>query len=336
MVKLRFGVLSTANIGRGKVIPPMQRGDYTTITAIASRDPARARAVADELGIEKAYGSYEELLADPDIDAIYNPMPNHLHVPWTIKAAEAGKHVLCEKPIAITAAEAQPLIEVRDRCGVYIQEAFMVSTHPQWLKAREIVQSGELGELRAIQGAFSYHNVDPDNVRNKADIGGGGMLDIGCYPTVTSRFVTGQEPTRIFAAMNRDPVFKTDRLGSVMLEFGGDFPVQASFFYSTQLSPKQHMSFLGTKARLDVEIPFNALPDKPMRLIVDDGSALDGSSARAIEIPACDQYGVAGDAFAKAIIDGTEQPVSLESTMANMRAIDAAFRSSESGRWETP
>lgn len=334
MSKIRWGVLSTAQIGWEKVIPGMQSGAHCSIDAIASRDADRARQWAGKLGIAKAYGSYEELLADPEIDAIYNPLPNHLHVPWTVKAAEAGKHVLCEKPVAITAAEAEPLLAVRDRTGMRIQEAFMVRTHPQWLKAREILDSGRIGEIRAIQGFFSYFNDDPDNIRNMADIGGGGMLDIGCYPTTTSRFMLDAEPLRVVALIDRDPKFGTDRLGSAIYEYPGS--VQASFVYSTQLVAYQRMHFLGTKGRIEIEIPFNAPPDRPCRIFVDDGSSLSGDGIETIEIAACDQYGVAGDAFSKAILDNTEQPVPLENTMANMRVIDAVFRSADSGAWETP
>lgn len=331
--KLSWGVLSTAKIGVEKVIPPMQKSRHCQIDAIASRDGESARRAAESLGIARSYGSYEDLLADPDIEAVYNPLPNHLHVPWTIKAAEAGKHVLCEKPIALTAAEAKQLIDVRDRTGKRIQEAFMVRTHPQWLRTRELVQGGAIGELRAIQGFFSYHNVDPANIRNQADIGGGGMLDIGCYPITTSRFVLGAEPDRVVALIDRDPVMKIDRLGSVIL----DYPkVQASFAYSTQLTAYQRMHFIGTKGRLEVEIPFNAPADRPCRLLIDDGSSLHGDGIRVEELPVCDQYGVAGDAFAKAILDGTPQPIPLEDAVANMAVIDAAFRSAESGQWEKP
>ncbi|HEX8374566.1 MAG TPA: Gfo/Idh/MocA family oxidoreductase, partial [Geminicoccaceae bacterium] len=237
MDKLAWGVLSTAKIAREKVIPPLQASRLCRVDAIASRDGARGREVADRLGIARAYGSYEELLADPDIRVIYNPLPNHLHVEWTRKAAEAGKHVLCEKPIGLTAAEAEELVRVRDRTGVRIQEAFMVRTHPQWLKAREVVQGGRIGELRAITGHFSYTNTDPANIRNMADIGGGGLLDIGCYPITTSRLVTGAEPLRVAALIERDPEMGVDRLGSVILDYPGG--VQCAFTYGTQTVPRQ-------------------------------------------------------------------------------------------------
>ena len=333
MRKLSWGVLSTAKIAREKVIPPMQRGQRTTVDAIASRDPERARQLAEKLGIARVHASYEALLADPGIEAVYNPLPNHLHVEWTRRAAEAGKHVLCEKPIDIGPAGAEELIRVRDRTGVHIQEAFMVRTHPQWLKARELVQGGRIGTLRAIQGFFSYHLVDPNNIRNKADIGGGGLLDIGCYPINTSRFVTGREPSRVAALIDHDPVMRTDRLGSAMLDYDG---VQCSFVWSTQLVPRQTMQFVGDKGRLEVEVPFNAPNDRPCRLFVYDAADLGTHVAEAIEIPTCDQYGIAGDAFSAAILDGTPQPVPLEDTLANMKVIDAVRRAGASGAWERP
>ena len=333
MSKLRFGVLSTAKIAREKVIPPIQQAELCEVTAIASRDEARGREVAGKLGIAKAYGSYEALLADPEIDVVYNPLPNHLHVEWSRRAAEAGKHVLCEKPIGITAAAAEELIEVRDRTGRRIQEAFMVRTHPQWLKARDLIGSGRIGELRAISGFFSYFNVDPANIRNMADIGGGGLLDIGCYPITTTRFVTGAEPARVAALIERDPTMGIDRLGSALLDLGS---VQAIFTWSTQLVPRQTMQFFGTKGRLEVEVPFNAPVDRPCRLFVYDDGDQGMHVAETIEIPTCDQYGVMADAFARSIIEGTPQPVPLEDSLKNMRVIDAILRSAESGKLESP
>lgn len=333
MRKLRFGVLSTAKIAREKVIPPMQRTERCEVVALASRDLARGREVAGRLGIRTVYGSYEELLADPAIEAVYIPLPNHLHVPWSIKAAEAGKHVLCEKPIGITAADARSLIEARDRTGVRIQEAFMVRTHPQWLRAREIVEEGRLGELKAIYGHFSYHLTDPKNIRNVLGWGGGGLLDIGCYPITTSRLVTRAEPRRVAALLERDPEMGIDRLGSVLLDFPG---VQAIFTYATQLAPRQTMQLIGTRGRLEVEIPFNAPVDRPCRLLIYDGAELGLKVVETIEIPTCDQYGVMADAFAASIQDGTPQPVPLEDSLSNMRVIEAVLRAAESGRFEEP
>lgn len=327
--KLRFGVISTALIN-DKVVPPMREGRYCTVTAIASRDRARAEAAAAKYGLPKAYDSYEALLADPEIDAIYNPLPNHLHVEWTVKAVEAGKHVLCEKPIGIVPEDAQRLIEARDRTGKAIQEAFMVRTHPQWVWVRDAIAEGRIGPLRAIQGFFSYNLVDPSNIRNMADIGGGGMLDIGCYPITTTRFVTEKEPQRVVSLIDRDPVMRIDRLGAVIMDFDG---VQASFAYGTQIVPYQRMMFFGTEGRIEVEIPFNAPADRPCRIFVDDGSHTSGLGIRTVEIPTCDQYGVAGDAFARSILEGTPQPVPLENSLANMRVIDACFRSAETGGW---
>ncbi len=333
MSKLAWGVLGTAKIAREKVIPPMARGERSTVVAIASRDAARARSVAAELGVAKAYGSYDAMLADPYVQAVYNPLPNHLHVEWTRRAAEAGKHVLCEKPIGLTAADAEELIRVRERTGVRIQEAFMVRTHPQWLRARELVQAGRIGRLRAITGHFSYYNVDPANIRNQAEIGGGGLLDIGCYPITTSRFVTGAEPRRVAALIENDPQLGIDRLGSAILDYDG---VQCAFVWSTQTVPRQTMQFFGTEARLEVEVPFNAPNDRPCRLLIYDAAELGAHVAETIELPICDQYGVAGDAFSAAVLDGKPEPVPLEDSVRNMRVIDAVRRAAASGAWERP
>src|SRR6266704_1151678 len=253
--KVKWGVLGAASIATRKAIPAMQKGEWSAVTAIASRDLNKAKDAAGKLGIEKAYGSYEELLADPEIEAIYNPLPNHLHVPWSIKAAEAGKHVLCEKPLSLTVAEAKTLLAVRDRSDVKIGEAFMVKTHPQWLKTRDLVRRGVIGELRAIVGAFSYFNRDPKNVRNIAEWGGGGLMDIGCYPITTSRWVFGEEPLRVAGIAERDPEFGTDRLASAILEFPSG---QSVFSCGTQLVRYQRLQFLGTKGRIEIKIPFNA------------------------------------------------------------------------------
>jgi predicted dehydrogenase len=332
MEPVRFGIISTAKIGVTKVIPGMQRSRHCRIEAIASRDLGRAKAAAEALGIPKAYGSYAELLADPSIEAVYNPLPNHLHVPVSIEAAAAGKHVLCEKPIALSAVEAGKLIEARDRAGVLIQEAFMVRCHPQWLRARELVRSGRIGELRVVQGSFSYMNLDPANVRNQAGIGGGGLYDIGVYPIVAARFLFEAEPTRVAAQIERDPDFKTDRLSSALLAFPSG---QALFVCSTQLVPYQRMQIFGSKGRIEVEIPFNAPPDRPCRIFVDDGSKLGDASAETETFEVVDQYTLQGDTFARAIREGTPLEFPLEDALRNMRVVDAMFRAAESGRWES-
>jgi len=312
--KVRWGVLGAAKIAVTKVIPAMQRGEGCEISAIASRDLDKAKRTAANLGIPKAYGSYEELLADPEIEAIYNPLPNHLHVPWSIRAAEAGKHVLCEKPVAMNAAECRTLIAARDRTGVKVGEAFMVRTHPQWLRTREIVRSGEIGELRAVVAAFSYFNRDPANVRNKADWGGGGLMDIGCYPIQISRFLFDEEPVRVAGSMECDPEFRTDRLTSAVLEFPSGHCV---FTCSTQLIPYQRVQVLGTKGRIEIEIPFNAPPDRPTRIFVDKGAGIITE-----EFSVCDQYTIQGDLFSIAIRENGEVPTPLEDSVKNMQVID--------------
>ncbi|MFZ0743341.1 MAG: Gfo/Idh/MocA family oxidoreductase [Terracidiphilus sp.] len=331
--KLRWGVLSTANIGLKKVLPAMQNGQFTTVTAIASRDLAKATKAADALGIPTAYGSYEELLADPNVDAIYNPLPNQLHVPWTTRAAEAGKHVLCEKPLSLTVAEAKTLLDVRARTGVKIGEAFMIRSYPQWLRLGELLREGRIGELRSIFGFFSYFNNDPANIRNHVDWGGGALYDIGCYCIHASRYAFAQEPTRVVAKIDRDPAMKIDRLTSAILDFPGG---QSVFTCSMQLVPYQRVQFFGTKGRIEIEIPFNAPKDRPTRLFIDETGELFGSGITTEVFPVCDQYTMQGDAFSKAVLENTEVPVPLEDAIRNMAVIEAVFRSGETGQWEAP
>ena len=296
MAKIRWGVIGVAGIAVKKVIPAMQKlGQHTGSNGDRLARPGKGKAAAAQLGIPKAYGSYEELLADPDVDAIYNPLPNHLHVPWTIRAAEAGKHVLWgEKPIGLNLADARKLIEARDRTGVKIGEAFMIASHPQWLRVMDLVHSVEIGQLCAMQTMFSYNNTNPANIRNQADIGGGGLMDIGCYGIKASRMIFGKEPTRVIGLIERDPAFQTDRLTSAILDFGSG---QSVFTCSTQLVPYQVVQVYGTKGRIEMEIPFNALPGDAMRIRIDDGSKLGGASARVETVAACDQYTLQGDEF---------------------------------------
>lgn len=331
--KVQWGVLGAANIALRKVIPGMQSGEMCDIAAIASRSLQKAQSAAESLRIPKAYGSYEELLADPHVEAIYNPLPNHLHVPWSIKAAEAGKHVLCEKPVALTVAEARTLLAARDKNEVLIGEAFMVRTHPQWVRTRGLIASGRIGSLKAISGVFSYFNRDSTNIRNVQEWGGGGLMDIGCYPINTSRFVYGEEPARVVGLIERDPDFGTDRLASAILDFPSG---QAIFTCSTQMVPYQRMQFLGTKGRIEVEIPFNAPPDRETQIFIDDGRDVYGTGVTTETFPVCDQYAIQGDAFSKAIRGEGNVPVPLEDAIANMAVIEAVFRSAQSGRWEKP
>jgi predicted dehydrogenase len=329
---VKWGVLGVAKIATEKVIPAMQRGALCRIEAIASRDGARAQTAAKQLQIPRAYGSYEELLADPDIEAIYNPLPNELHVPWTEKALAAGKHVLCEKPIALNAEEAQRLVEARAKSGKLVAEAFMVRHHPQWRRTREIVRSGAIGDVGAVQTLFTYRLLDPGNVRNRPP-GGGGLYDIGCYAIVTARYVFGEEPKRVAASLDRDPTFGTDRLVSAIVEFPGGRHLV--FSAATQHAGAQRVTITGTAGRIEVKIPFNAPIDRPTQIVIDTGADLVGGGARTEEFPVCDQYTLQGDAFAQAVRGDAPLEYSLEDAVANMRVIDACFRAAESGQWET-
>jgi predicted dehydrogenase len=331
--KVKWGILSTASIAERRVLPAMLHCERAELGAIASRSLDNAKAIAAKFSIPKAYGSYDELFKDPEIEAIYNPLPNHLHVEWSVRAASHGKHVLCEKPISRNAEEARRLLEARDNFHVKVGEAFMVRNHPQWLRTAELVRNGRIGQVRSVLGHFSYFNVDPQNVRNIADNAGGALMDIGCYPIKISRFVLGEEPVRVFACIERDPNFKTDRLTSAILEFPS---AQSVFTCSTQMVNYQRMQFLGNTGRIDVEIPFNAPTDKHTRIFIDDGKDLAGATAVMESFPICDQYTIQADLFSAAIRENTEVPNPIEDAIGNMAVIDALFRSGHSGRWETP
>jgi predicted dehydrogenase len=326
MSKVNWGVLGTAKIATEKVIPAMQLGKYCQVTAIASRTHDRAQAAAGKLVIEKAYGSYEDLLADPEIDAVYIPLPNHMHVPWSIKALEANKHVLCEKPIGLSSEEARALMDAAKRHPrLKAMEAFMYRFHPQWQRARQLVTEGRIGELRNIQTFFSYYNADPGNIRNQAQIGGGGLMDIGCYPVSLSRFIFGTEPQRVFAIVEYDPQFNTDRLASAILDFGSG---TSTFTCSTQLARYQRVNILGIEGRVEIEIPFNVPPDRPSKIWHQYGM-----ETKEIVLESCNQYTIQGDVFSQAILSDTEVPTPLEDAVANMKVLEALVRSGHDGIW---
>jgi len=331
--KVKWGVLGVAEIAVKKVIPAIQRGECSEVVAIASRDVERAKSAAAKLGISKAYGSYEELLADPDVEAIYNPLPNHLHVPWSIKAAEAGKHVLCEKPIGLTVEEAKSLLEARNRTSMKIGEAFMFRAHPQWRAALELVAAGRIGTIRSVVGYFGYYNRDPKNIRNILEFGGGALMDIGCYLIYTSRLLFGEEPSRVCGLIEWDRETRTDALSSAMLDFPSG---QAVFTCSTQVVSYQRVQILGTDRRIEIEIPYNAPEDRPCRLFIDDGADLSGRRAEVVEFEICDEYTIQADLFSKSIRDGQELLVPLEGSIRNMAVIEAIFRSAASSKWEVP
>ena len=332
--KVKWGILGAASIARRRVVPAMLQCEFAEVAAVASRSIEKAKEFAKEFSIAKAYGTYEELINDPEIEVIYNPLPNHLHVEWSIRAASRRKHVLCEKPIARTVAEARRLLEARDEYGVKIGEAFMVRTHPQWLRALELVQAGRIGKLRSAMGFFSYFNVNPQNARNSPEYAGGALMDIGCYPIRMSRFIFGEEPVRVLACMEMDPSFETDRLTSAILEFPRG---QVIFTVSTQIVYYQRMQFFGTEGRLDIEIPFNAPTDKPCRIFLDNGKDLYAGGSQITEsFPVCNQFTIQADLFSKAVRENQEVPNSMEDAVCNAAVIEALFRSMQTGEWEKP
>ena len=329
MKKLNWGILSTAKIGIEKVIPAMQQGKLNEIVAIASRTHESAREAAKNLKIPKAYGSYQDLLDDTSIEAVYIPLPNHMHVPWTIKALAANKHVLCEKPIALTATEAKELLKETEKFPhLKVMEAFMYRHHPQWIRALELINGGGIGMVKTVHSFFSYYNDDPENIRNMVDIGGGGLMDIGCYCISLARLIFDEEPQRVFGKIEYDPGFETDRICSGILDF-----VQgtSTFTCSTQLVPYQRVNVFGTKGRIEIEIPFNAPPDKPCKMLFQNNEIIEE-----IEIKICDQYTIQGDLFSLSVLKNEKVPTPIEDAVANMKVLEAVIQSAEKEEWCTP
>ena len=326
MKRLRWGVLSTSRFAQQKIVPAMKDCQYAEVTAIASREREKASEVARRLEIPKVHDSYESLLADPEIDVVYNPLPNHLHVPLSIAALEAGKHVLCEKPIGLDAAEATRLLEAsRRHPHLKVMEAFMYRFHPQWQLARQLVVEGRIGRPLTINSFFSYFNTDPANVRNREGIGGGGLLDIGCYCVSLSRFIFDDEPRRVVGVIENDTDFKVDRRASAILDFGEQ---TATFTCSTQLSPYQRVQIIGDRGRLEIEVPFNQMPDRSSRLFIDTAGEIEE-----VLLPPSNQYTIQGDLFSLAVLNDTPVPTPLEDALRNMRVIDALFASARGGAW---
>ena len=329
MKKINWGILSTAKIGIEKVIPAMQQGKLSEIVAIASRTHESAREAAKNLKIPKAFGSYQDLLDDTSIDAVYIPLPNHMHVPWTIKALAANKHVLCEKPIALTATEAKELLKETEKFPhLKVMEAFMYRHHPQWIQALELINGGGIGMVKTVHSFFSYYNDDPENIRNMVDIGGGGLMDIGCYCISLARLIFDEEPQRVFGKIEYDPGFETDRICSGILDF-----VQgtSTFTCSTQLVPYQRVNVFGTKGRIEIEIPFNAPPDKPCKMLFQNNEIIEE-----IEIKICDQYTIQGDLFSLAVLKNEKVPTPIEDAVENMKVLEAVIQSAEKEEWCTP
>lgn len=325
---LRFGILSTARIGREHVIPALLSADHCVVSAIASRDLGRARKTASHFGVATAFGSYEELLASDEVDAVYIPLPTSQHVEWAVKAAAAGKHVLCEKPIALKASDIKSIVRARDKANVVVSEAFMITYHPQWLKVRELIAKGAIGTLRQVDASFSYYNVDPGNMRNQVELGGGIIPDIAVYPTVATRFVTGEEPTRLQATVEFDPEFGTDRYASIRAEFPG---FELSFYVSMQMANRQSMVLHGDKGFIELSAPFNS------NLYEGDEVRLHNRShneVRTWRFTGLNQYRLQVEAFARAVMGKKQSVFSLEDSIRNQRVIDCIYKAGKSRRWE--
>jgi predicted dehydrogenase len=328
MELVRWGVLGVANIFMKKVLPPLLKSELVDLIAIASRSADKARGAAEAFGIARWYGAYEDLLADPDIEAVYIPLPNHLHAEWIRKAADAGKHILCEKPLALNSEEAASCVEYAVKRGVRLMEAFMYRFHPQWQRARELVRTGEIGKLLALHTAYSYDLKDPGNIRNKLAMGGGALMDIGCYAVSAPRFVFGREPQRVLGLFSRDPSFKTDILSSAILDFGDG---RSIFTVATQGFRTQRVDIYGSSGSIHIGVPFNMYPDVPPLLTV-----VTGIGERRPVLPAADQYGLEFEAFSKALRRDLPVPTPAEDAVSNQKVLDALFRSESSGSWEVP
>ena len=325
MEELRWGIMSTADIGRRKVVPAIQRARRTRVVAVASREPGRATEYAAALGIARTHGSYEALLADPEVDAVYIPLPNDMHLEWTLKAAAAGKHVLCEKPLAMSSADAAQMVEACERAGVRLAEAFMYRLHPTWVAIRELVAAGRIGKLMAVQSWFGYFNDDPTNIRNIRAVGGGALYDVGCYCVNLSRLLFGREPSRVRGAIVRDTVGGTDILTSGVLEFGEGI---AAFTCSTRAENDQRVDIYGTKGRISVPIAFNIPPDRPTEiLLIAGGKPPVAPNIERLTFPTVDQYTIQAEVFAAAVLDGVEPPFPATDAVANLRVIEQIFAS---------
>ena len=332
--KVRWGVLGAARIAVQKVIPGTQRAGNAEVVALASRRPAAAAKAAADLDIPRHHGSYEALLADDGVDAVYIPLPNDAHVPWSLKALDAGKHVLCEKPLALSAAEAQTLADAAaGRPELKVMEAFMYRLHPQWVRFKELIDGGAVGELKAIQSFFSYFNRNPDDIRNDPAKGGGGLMDIGCYQISLSRWLFGAEPDRVLGRIETDPDFGTDRTADGLLDFGSG---TSSFTCSTQLVPYQRVNAFGTDGRAELEIPFNAPPDVPCVLWRQSGRSGEYAAPVREELPVADQYTVQAEAFGRAVLENLPVPTPLSDAVANLRVIEALRESDRRGAWVSP
>jgi len=323
----RFGILSTATIGIEHLIPAMLEADNCVVTAIASRDAKKARKVAKRFGVPLSFGSYEELLASDEIDGVYIPLPTSQHVDWTMKAIEAGKHVLCEKPISLKAEQIKPLIKARNKHKVLVSEAFMVTYHPQWLKVRELIKKGSIGKLRQVQASFAYHNLDAKNMRNRVELGGGALPDIGVYPIVATRFATGAEPQKVLASVEFDKKFKTDCFASAQVKFK---TFDMSFYVSTQMALRQSILFHGDKGFIELNAPFNSNLYEGSEVCLHN---VDHSEDRVYRYTGINQYQYQVEAFARAVAGRKQELFSLESSHANQRVIDAIYESAKKSDW---
>ena len=326
MEKLKIGVLGVSNHLIKRIVLPLRQTQHCYIEAIASRDISKAKECAETFNINKAYGDYQELLDDASIDMVYIPLPNHMHLEWIEKAAIAGKHILCEKPIALDAEQAQESMDICSRHNVKLMEAFMYKFHPQWIYAKDVVKTKQIGDIKYINSSFAYNNPAPNNIRNIKEYGGGAVMDIGCYAISVPRFILDTEPQKVMGIQVEHDRFGTDILSSAIMDFNG---VHSTFNVSTLSHPNQYVEIVGTAGRIRVEIPFNTYVDTKAQILISTGQG-----DRILDFDICDQYGLMFDAFAQAIKNDKPVPHHPQDAINNMKVIDAVFKSSQSGKWE--
>ena len=326
MKPVRWGIISVAKHFIRCVVLPMQKSEMIELYGIASRNPEKAKEASEKYGIPRYYQSYEDLLSDKSIEAVFIPLPNDMHLEWIKKSVDAGKHIICEKPLTLNAREASEAIEYAAKKDTLLMEAFMYRFHPQWIKARELVQTENIGNLRAVHTFFSYQNTDPYNIRNILEMGGGGILDIGCYAVSIARYIFDKEPQRVVSLINRDQAFKTDILSSGILDFGDGHSI---FTVGTQTFPYQKVDIIGSAGRIHIKIPFNTYPDIPVNI-----SVTNSVGTRKIHSGPADHYELQFERFSEAIRKGLQAPISPMDALNNMSVLDALFRSEKSGNWE--
>ncbi len=334
--KVQWGVLGAAAIATGRTMPAMKDAPSATLLALASRDPGKGRKVAAEFGIPRVYASYEALLADPGIDAVYVPLPNQLHFEWAMRALQAGKHVLCEKPLCISADQVVQLCAERDRTGRHIEEGFAFRNHPQWAKLDEIIAAGTIGEVRAVHATLAKQFLDPADVRNQPGAGGGALYDLGSYAISACNLVFKRAPSRVVAALEHDPAFGIDRLSSALLDYGDR---HAAFTVATQAGSDawgthQQFSVLGSRGWLRMNFAFAHARPTASAIEVGDSSSVGSFPTTTYTFEPANHYLLQVERFSRLLLGDAVTSWPIEDALDTIRTIEALFASARAGTWQ--